>query len=261
MLGVVGANSSGKTSLLRILAGDLVPSAGRIEYPRLGNIPRDWYVVKRQIGYVEQLPERWPGLAIDMLRIEAAACGHYGAANETWVYRWVDRLRLGEHVNKTWEQLSGGFKTRFALARALIRQPQLLVLDEPLAELDPPAQITFLWDLRTFCKDHRLAIAISSQHLHELEAFAHDVRFLQNGSVSKFIPDGEGHVEIAFDAVSSETHALARSIDPAYRFDGYAFHLRLRALSANDVLARARDFPARITYFRDISTSAARLFR
>ena len=117
MLGVVGANSSGKTSLLRILAGDLRQSAGRIEYPRLGDIPRNWYVVKRQIGYVEQLPERWPGLAIDMLRFEAAAWGHLGTANETWVYRWVDRLRLGEHVNKTWEQLSGGFKTRFELAR------------------------------------------------------------------------------------------------------------------------------------------------
>jgi ABC-2 type transport system ATP-binding protein len=261
MLGVVGANSSGKTSLLRILAGDLRPSTGRIQYPKLGNIPRDWYVVKQQIAYVKQLPEAWHGIAIDMLRFEAASCGHLGAANEHWVSRWVDRLRLGEHVNKTWDQLSGGFKTRFELAKALIRQPRLLVLDEPLAVLDPPAQITFLWDIQTFCKDHRLAIAISSQHLHEVEAFAHDVRFLQDGSISTFLPDGNGHMEIAFDVVSGETYALLKSIDPDYRFDGYAFHLRVRELSANDVLAKARNLPARITYFRDISKSTARLFR
>ena len=261
MLGFVGANSSGKTSLLRILAGDIRPSAGRIEYPKLGSDPRDWYILKQQIGYVQQSPEHWPGLAIDMLRFEAAACGNLGGANETWVYRWVDRLRLGEHVNKTWEQLSGGFKTRFELAKALMRQPQLLILDEPLAALDPAAQITLLWDLQVFCKDYGLAIAISSQHLHEVEAFAHDVLFLQDGSISKFVPDGEGHFEIAFDAVSDEIRALMKSIDPRYRFDGYVFHVRGMPQNVDEIIAKARNLNARTTYYRDISTSTARLFR
>jgi ABC-2 type transport system ATP-binding protein len=261
LLGVVGANSSGKTSLLRILAGDLRPSAGKVEYPQLGNIPQDWYGVKRQIGYVEQLPERWPGLAIDMLRFEAAAYGHLEAANETWVYRWVDRLRLGEHVNKTWHQLSGGFKTRFELARALIRKPRLLVLDEPLAALDPPAQITFLWDLQTFCKDQALAIAISSQHLHEVEAFAHKVLFIRDGSIARFVPnDDQCHLETAFDGVSDETHVLMRSIDAECRFDGYAFHFQVKRTNLSDVLLKLGSLPYRMTYFRDVSTSTARLF-
>ncbi len=124
-----------------------------------------------------------------------------------------------------------------------------------------PARIAFLWDLQTFCKDLRFAIVISSQHLHEVEAFADDVLFLQDGSIAKFVPDGEGYVEIAFDPVLSETHAFVKSLDPNYRFDGYAFHFRVRGLKVNDVLAGARDLPSRITYFRDISTSKARLFK
>jgi ABC-2 type transport system ATP-binding protein len=261
MLGVVGANSSGKTTLMRILAGELNPSAGRVQYPALGAVPVDWYGVKRQIGYVRQLSQSWPGIAIDVLGLEAADFGHFGAANERWVNRWVERLRLGEHVNKTWNELSGGFKTRFELARALIRRPRLLVLDEPLASLDPPAQVTFLWDLQNFCKDQELAIVVSSQHLHEVEAFCHNVIFLRDGSIAKFVPyDDQCHIEAAFHKTSQETHVFVKSIDAHYRFDGYAFHFRAKREDMDELLLKISTLPGRLIYFRDISNSTARLF-
>jgi ABC-2 type transport system ATP-binding protein len=258
MVGVVGPNASGKTTLLRIAAGDLSPSYGAAGYPGLGFARRDWYTIKQKIGYVRQNPGPWPGLVIDNLRFEAAAHGHYRRQNEMWVSQWTERLRLGEHVHKAWYELSAGLKARFELVRVLIRSAPLLVLDEPLAPLDPPMQILFLWDLRKFCQDCGIGVILSSQHLHEVEAFCDSVIFLQNGQPVALAPDGATHVEVAFDAPQGVAHDVALSIDPHYRFDGYVFTFCVRS-GLSDVLARLQRPEVRVTYIRDITHSYKRL--
>jgi ABC-2 type transport system ATP-binding protein len=181
---VVGPNASGKTTLLRIVGAQLSVGSGRIHYPpfREGS---DWYSIKQNIAYIPQSGTPWHGTMVDNLRFEASALGRVGQDNDDDVEFIIHRLRLEAFRDSNWESLSGGYKTRFELARALLREPRLLVLDEPLAHLDPSAQSSFLQDLADITRwnDRPVATIITSQHIHEVEAIADKVVFLNNGRI------------------------------------------------------------------------------
>lgn len=183
--GLVGENATGKTTLFRILAGDLARDSGELHYPIFHRGKRlNWVKLKQQIAYVPQEVPKWNGALLDNLKYEAATHGIKGTANQKAVNYIVQRLGLAPYLDNSWQQLSGGFKLRFVLAKALVRKPKLLILDEPLANLDIKAQITVLTDLQNLAKSLRdpMAIIISSQHLHEIEAVADQMLFMHGGT-------------------------------------------------------------------------------
>ncbi len=148
---VVGENSTGKTCLLRIIAGDLAHDKGTLQYPLFQKETKkrlNWVKIKPQIAYVPQELPYWRGSLLNNLRFEAAIHGVKGKSNYQATEYILQRLGLAEHVHKTWQQLSGGYKLRFALAKALIWKAELLVIDEPLAHLDIKAQMVVLKDLQ-----------------------------------------------------------------------------------------------------------------
>jgi len=185
---VVGENSTGKTCLLRIIAGDLAHDKGTLQYPLFQKDTKkrlNWVKIKPQIAYVPQELPYWRGSLLNNLRFEAAIHGVKGKANYKAIDYILQRLGLAEHVHKTWQQLSGGYKLRFALAKALIWEAQLLVIDEPLAHLDIKAQLIVLKDLQNLAQSPKnpIAILISSQDLHEVEAIADNLLFMRGGKV------------------------------------------------------------------------------
>jgi ABC-type multidrug transport system ATPase subunit len=184
----VGQNAHGKTTLLRIVAGELQPNRGEIEYPWLlqgGTHRIDWPSVKRHIAFVPQELPAWQGSLGDTLHYEAALHGLYGQDNERAVSFIVERLGLGRHLDKRWAHLSGGYKVRFALARALVWKPRLLVMDEPLANLDVKAKGVLLQDIRDLARSysHPIAVILSSHDLHNLESVCGQMLFLNDGQV------------------------------------------------------------------------------
>lgn len=186
--GVVGLNGSGKSTLLRLIAGELAPSTGEQRYPLLEtSSPKSdrwfWSKVKRQISFVEQSPARWPGKLADNLYWQAGQHGLRGRQNEDTVDFVLARLGLEKYRNAIWQEISGGFKIRAALAKALVKQPRILILDEPLAPLDIVAQREFLQDLRDLADSIQqpMSIVFSSQHLFELEAVADHLVVLNDG--------------------------------------------------------------------------------
>ena len=184
--GLVGENATGKTTLLKILAGELAPDKGLVKYPLFDPKDRkDWTDLKMRIAYVPQELTKWEGSLLENLAFEAARHGIKGQKNKDAVEYIIQRLSLALHTDKTWTELSGGYKLRFALAKALIWQPQLLILDEPLAYLDIKTQSTVLSDLRNMAKSLKnpLAILISSQHLHETESVADQMWFMRDGAL------------------------------------------------------------------------------
>ncbi|PSB45504.1 hypothetical protein C7B80_16750 [Cyanosarcina cf. burmensis CCALA 770] len=181
---VVGENGNGKTTLLRIVAGELAASAGKVSYPCLSlNSKSDWYSIKEQIAYIPQELPRWHGLLAENLHFVASIHGITGKANEYEVDWIIYRLGLEQYKKAKWNEISGGYKRRFALAMALICKPKLLILDEPMANLDINTQMPFLQDLRHLANSYKypIAVLISSQHLYDVEKIADQIIFIKNG--------------------------------------------------------------------------------
>ena len=127
---VVGENATGKSTLLRMLAGDLAIGKGKLQYPEFHNgkfTLNYWGKIKRQIAYIPQELPKWTGNLKDHLHYEAAIHNIKGRRNDVRIDYIIDRLGLYQHLNKKWKQLSGGYKLRFSLAKALIWRPQLLL--------------------------------------------------------------------------------------------------------------------------------------
>ena len=181
---IVGRNASGKTTFLRLLYGDLKPDSGQATYPMLQSVGDDWVAIKEKIAFVPQLPDRWYGRLRNNLNYVAATYGARGAANKELVDWQLARYGLSEYENASWDEISGGYKIRFELARALVSQPKLLVLDEPLAYLDIITRQKFLLDLRSIASslENPIPIVVTSQHLYEIEAIADQLVILDDGN-------------------------------------------------------------------------------
>jgi ABC-2 type transport system ATP-binding protein len=270
--GIVGANGNGKTTLLRIIAGDLAATGGDLRYPGLRVPSTDWYRIKQQIGYIPQQLAPWSGLLKDNLHFTAAIQGVLGNENEDLVEFVIHRLGLSQYQDAGWGQISGGYRLRFELARALVRQPELLIIDEPLANLDINAQQIFLQDLRFLADSerHPVAILLSSQHLHELESISDNLIFIKNGEAlfngrrTDFARDRDRNLfECGTSLTLSELtarlgHLPGIEIRPAGPVMVIAAPVELDAQALLAELVRAQ-VPLR--YFRDISDSTVRLFR
>jgi ABC-2 type transport system ATP-binding protein len=268
--GVVGRNANGKTTLFRLLVGELRPRDGVVRFPALqpeGESVR-WGSVRQQIAFVPQQLPPWYGSLRSNLHYEAATHGLSAAENARAVDYIVERLGLAEHLNKRWTELSGGFQLRFALARALVWKPRLLILDEPLANLDPFTQQIVLSDLRHLADSVRfpLAVLVSSQHLHEIEAVSDNLLLLVGGNMKFFGPAED----VGRDRLVNRFEMSGRGIQQgdltdlfvdipyhSLHYSGVAFVLTTpRAVTGDLILQRLSDSPLPITYFRDISRSA-----
>ncbi|MCW3071474.1 MAG: transporter ATP-binding protein [Bacteroidetes bacterium] len=184
IIGLVGENGNGKTTLLRMICGDLAADEGNIEYYFDGAATNDWQIIKKKIAFIPQRQERWYGTIQDKLSFNAAIKGYHGELNTEKVDFIIHRMGLTNFRELSWTQLSSGYKLRFEIAMALVWDPAVLILDEPLANLDIQAQELLLQDLRNLADSLRnpVSIILSSQQLHEVETVADRIIFLKNGN-------------------------------------------------------------------------------
>lgn len=180
ILGLVGENGNGKTTLLRLLCGDLFASSGSIDY----NFEfKDQYELRTQLVYIPQRTDTWYGAMFENLQFTASCYGYTPEENEVIVELIIARLGLRKFRNHSWKSLSSGYKMRFELARMLLRKPKILLIDEPLANLDILAQQTVLEDFKSIAKSafRPIGIVLSSQQLYEVEKTSDQVIFLKQG--------------------------------------------------------------------------------
>ena len=180
--GLVGENGNGKTTLLRILARDLSYDSGVVKY-YFTERPKNDYDLRTKLIYIPQRTEKWYGSLKDNLKFTLSSYGIPAEDNELRTLLMIARLGLWQYQHLDWNALSSGYKMRFELARTLLRQPEILLLDEPLGNLDVLAQQVILEDLKMIANsvNHPIALILSSQQLFEVEKISDKVIFLRNG--------------------------------------------------------------------------------
>lgn len=190
IVSLVGKNASGKTTLLNLISGTKKANRGQMSYPALcSNKKLDWLQVKHQMSYLPQMLTNWNQVNLKrFLSYQAATKGITGSKNEEAVEWIIQRMGLQDHIHKKWASLSTGYKWRFEIARSLVWNPKLLLLDEPLANLDIIAQEAILEDLRNLATSPRnpIAILISSQHLTEVDRVTDYTIYLVDGKVEYY---------------------------------------------------------------------------
>jgi ABC-2 type transport system ATP-binding protein len=163
VVGLVGPNGAGKTTLLQIAVGMLSPTSGSIEV--LGGRPGSGTAQLSRVGFVAQETPTYAGLSIaDHLRFGART-------NPRWDGRLAeDRIaKLGLDPSQKAGKLSGGQRAQLALTLAIAKRPELLILDEPVASLDPLARREFLQRLMEYIAEHGGSVILSSHLVSDLE--------------------------------------------------------------------------------------------
>lgn len=265
IIGIVGENGNGKTTLLRCLAGQLRKSTGDISYFGIESSD-DFYSIKHKVAFIPQRIPRWFGLLKDNLHFSAAISGIHGKENDRMVHFMLERLNLTKFANLTWDKISSGYRTRFEIARILLQKPNLLILDEPLANLDIHAQQTLLSDLQFLVKSPtlNLGVILSSQQLHEVEKVADKVLLIKDGNCfwnNDLMTESDiGELVVELETTTDRTHLAAilpSSI--AIAFNGN-FYTLSGHFTAKELLATLSEKNVDVLYFRNITHSTKRFF-
>ena len=175
--GLVGPNGAGKTTLMNLAVGLLAPTAGTIEV--LGTRPPSSPAELARVGFVAQETPTYATLSVaDHLRLGAHL-------NPTWDAALADRRidQFGLDLRQRAGKLSGGQRAQLALTLAVAKRPELLILDEPVASLDPLARREFLQGLMESVAEHGLTVVLSSHLVADLERVCDYLIVLAGGRV------------------------------------------------------------------------------
>ena len=271
ILGLVGENGNGKTTLLRALCGELFPTNGKVNYHFNYS---DTFDLRTQLVYIPQRTDTWYGSMFENLQFTASSYGYKPEENELIVELIIARLGLRKFRNHAWKSLSSGYKMRFELARMLLRKPKILLIDEPLANLDILAQQTVLEDFKAIAKSpfRPIGIVLSSQQLYEVEKTSDQVIFLKHGkqknlydkTVSSEEVQPENNLVLEFESsfTQSQLGELFKTLEMiSLQFNGGTYIVTFpEKYSVYDFMQLAISNKIPLHYFRNISNSTRRFF-
>ncbi len=268
MIGLVGENGNGKTTLLRMIAQDLSLTSGSISYPDFDYSSQ--YALRSHIPYVPQRTPKWYGYVRDNLVFCALAYGIPKSDVDVIVDMWMLRFGIWQFRHHKWDALSSGYKMRFELVRNFLRNPRVLVIDEPLANLDVLAQQLILEDLSMLVKSTRYprGIILSSQQLYNVESAADEVIFLKDGQVKSLkATESEAKQDCVIEIETHNTgeelkHVLTDLGTVVIEEHGVTkvIYITSDTVTAKQVLQKLIDSSIELPYFRDITNSTRRLF-
>jgi len=184
IFGLLGLNGAGKTTTIKLLLGLLFPTSGRVSLFQqvLPNL-----TVMNKVGFLPELPSFYKYLGIEeLLALYATLSDLPSAKLAERAPRVIEQVGLGPHQQKRLGEYSKGMLQRAGLAQALLHDPELLVLDEPVSGLDPLG----LKDMRQLLQDlnkQGKTILFSSHIISEAEKLCHRVGILHRGNLTRII--------------------------------------------------------------------------
>lgn len=197
MYGLLGRNGAGKTSLMRILATLSVPSGGEIS---MNGIPiKETEKIREIVGYLPQDFSFYRNMSVyDAMDYLGLLSNIPDKIRKERISALLEQVNLKADMRTKIKALSGGMKRRLGIAQALLHNPQILIVDEPTAGLDPEERIRFRNLLSEFAEDR---IVILSTHISsDLESSCENIgvldkgRIIWNGSTEELVKQAEGKV-------------------------------------------------------------------
>lgn len=208
ILGLLGPNGAGKTTLISHLSGILQVQQGDIS---IDGAPFA-FIRQRSPTRIAVAPQEYafyPMLTVtENLKCFAAAGGLGGERKRKRIVECLAFSQLERFAHVRGERLSGGLKRRLNLAIALLPEPELILLDEPTAGVDPQSR-AFLMDAVRTLANNGAAVIYTSHYMGEIEAIADrviiidDGKVLRDGTLSELLNDGVAHVRLAADGVTA----------------------------------------------------------
>ena len=197
MYGLLGRNGSGKTSLMRILATLSVPSGGEVS---MNGIPiNETGKIREIVGYLSQNFSFYRNMSVyDAMDYLGLLSNLPDKIRKERIASLLEQVNLKENMRTKIKALSGGMKQRLGIAQALLNDPQILIVDEPTAGLDPEERIRFRNMLSEFAEDR---IVILSTHISsDVETSCENIgvldngKMIWNGAAEELIKQAEGKV-------------------------------------------------------------------
>jgi ABC-2 type transport system ATP-binding protein len=179
--GLVGANGAGKSTLLRLVAGHLRPDLGEV---LVRGIPAWETAAKFHIGYCPDLDAFYEEMSgRQFVRTMAALCGYIRSEANDRADTAIERVGMADRADRNLRGYSKGMRQRVKLAQALVHDPDLLILDEPLSGIDPVGRAEFLDLFRSLATQGK-CLLVSSHELDELEKLTEHVAIMARGRIA-----------------------------------------------------------------------------
>lgn len=177
--GLLGANGAGKTTLMRILCGILVPDSGTVTCDGMGVETEEY---REMLGYLPQEFGYYPEFSgRDFLLYMSAVKGLQKTAALKKIAELIELTELRDAARKKVRTYSGGMKQRLGIAQALLNDPQILIMDEPTAGLDPQERIRFRNLIADIGKDR--IVLLSTHIVSDLEHIADKLMIMKEGGL------------------------------------------------------------------------------
>jgi tungstate transport system ATP-binding protein len=223
VLGVIGPNGAGKSTLLRVIGLLETPTAGSVRFQGERVSPADGLAIRRRMASVFQEPLLTDATVRDNVALGLRFRGVESARVAPRVAEWLEQLGIAHLAGRQARTLSGGEAQRTALARALVLEPELLLLDEPFSALDQPTREALIEDMSRILRRRRATAVLVTHDRGEARALGDRVAVILGGRLLQV--DQAGQV---FRAPVSEEVA---------RFVGVETLLECRVRAVNDGLA------------------------
>ncbi len=176
--GFIGVNGAGKTTVIKLLAGLVIPDSGRIEYFGESLNSKNESSLKDRIAFLLDGDYFYPELTLNQMKNIVASA--YSNWDEAMFKKYVDKFNLP--MNKKIVNLSKGMKTQYLLSLALSHNAELIIMDEPTSGLDPLVRIELMRILSDL-SSQGVSILFSSHLTHDLEEIADEIVFIHKGQI------------------------------------------------------------------------------
>ncbi len=180
--GLIGPNGAGKTSIIRVIATLLQPTYGQVRVCDVDLVAEPLRAL-HHIGFMPDMPPLYEDLFVEeFLELFASAYGLSGATRSKRIDELIDKVQLGEKRRTPAGELSRGMKQRLFLAKTLLHDPKVLLLDEPASGLDPRARLELRDVIVELGREGR-AVVVSSHILAEMADFCNSIGIMERGKM------------------------------------------------------------------------------